>query len=456
MIALNLNEIVVAVRGKVVLPEGMTVEEKDELFTRNLANVTFDSRYVVQNSLFICLKGERVDGHDFVEYIYERLTAAVVDRQLDVPVPQVIVESTYAAVGAIAAYMCRRSGIKVVGKTSVKELVASVVAEKYNVLKTKGNFNNELGLPRTLFELEPSTRVAVLEMGISHFGEMTRLSAIARPDIAVFTNIENVHTEHLIDRDGVLRAKTELVENMWGEHLVLNGDDDKLASYDVPEGKKAIYYGLSDGCTVTAEDITFDSFSQTDFTLITPIGRIRVQLPAAGKHMVVNALAAAAVGLILGITLDDIKMGIEKYEPLPGRQHWMKWRKAFILDDCYNASPASTKASLNVLGAQPGRRIAILGDMLELGDNAVELHESVGKACAEEGVDILIAVGPLSVHTAEAAKKAGMRRVYCTDRDGAVDWLLNNCRKDDVVLIKASRGMALDKIIELVLSTEKL
>ena len=462
MIELNLNEILIAVHGKIVYPEVMTPQEIDELMTRDLANITYDSRYVVQNSLFIGLKGERFDGHDFVEYIYERLAAAVVERKIDVPVTQIIVESTYAAVGMIGAYIRQKSCIKVVGitgsvgKTSVKELTACVLGNNYSILKTKGNHNNELGLPATLFELERKNKIAVLEMGISHFGEMTRLSAIAKPDIAIFTNIENVHTEHLIDRDGVLRAKTELVQNMWGDTLILNGEDDKLAGYKVPEGKRAVYYGLTENCTVTAEDINYRSMGCTEFTIVCPSGKVRVYLPAPGRHMVVNALAAAACGLEMGMPLSDIKYGLEKFEAVPGRMRRLRWRNALILDDCYNASPASTKASLNILGAQPGRRIAILGDMLELGDNAVELHRSVGEAAAAEHIDALIAVGTLSLNTADAAKKAGLKKVYTTDRDGALEMILNNTRKGDTILIKGSRGMALDRIIDMILETEKL
>ena len=300
----------------------------------------------------------------------------------------------------------------------------------------------------TLFRLEKEHEVAVLEMGISHFGEMTRVSNIARPDIAVFTNIENVHTENLVDRDGVLRAKTELVSNMRGDTLILNGDDDKLAGYNVPAGKRAEYYGIDTERFVRASDITANGLESTGFILHIGDASVSVSLPASGRHMVLNSLAAAAAGHRLGLTLEEIKRGLESYVPVTGRMTKLSYKGALILNDCYNASPASMTASLKVLGMAEGRKLALLGDMLELGERSDELHSSVGCIAAGVGVDLLLTVGERAQHIAGAALKAGAKRVLSVTKDEAASILKNELKKGDTLLVKASRGMALETVIK--------
>ena len=446
MIRINLREIVEAVSGSV----------KGELPSADVKSIVIDSRQAEENSVFIALVGEKADGHNYIAGIADRISCAVVEHEVDVDVPQIIVPSTYKAVGAIGAYIRKKSGVTVVGvtgsvgKTSVKELTASVLSQGFNVLKTEKNHNNELGLPLTLFRLAEEHQAAVLEMGISYFGEMTRVSAIATPDIAIFTNIENVHTENLIDRDGVLRAKTELVANMRGDTLILNAEDDKLAGYKLPDGKKAVYYGIDGNAFVTAADIVYHGMDSTSFKLSIGDESIDVLLPASGRHMVLDSLAAAAAGHVLGLPIDKIKKGIESYVTISGRMSRINYRGAVIIDDCYNASPTSMTASLNVLAKAEGRKIALLGDMLELGERSDELHENVGRAAAELKIDLLITVGSSAKRIAEAARTAGLENVYNVSNAEAADLIKRELREGDTLLVKASRGMALEKIIEAV------
>ncbi|MBO4848034.1 MAG: UDP-N-acetylmuramoyl-tripeptide--D-alanyl-D-alanine ligase [Clostridia bacterium] len=447
MIRIDLNEISKAVGGRVVgsLPEGP------------VASIVTDSRKAVPGSLFIALPGQNVDGHSFVKGLEGVICAAIVEHEVEADVPQIVVYSTYKAVGAIGAYIREKSGVTVVGitgsvgKTSVKELVASVLSQRYRVLKTEKNHNNELGLPMTLFRLEEEHEVAVLEMGISFFGEMTRISAIAKPDMAVFTNIENVHTENLVDRDGVLRAKTELVANMRGSVLVLNAEDDKLAGYPVPEGKEAVYYGVDADCFAHAKDIVYHGMESTDFTLCLGEGSVRVNLPASGRHMVLNSCAAAAAGHRMSLTLEEIKRGLEAYVPVDGRMSRIEYKGAVIINDCYNASPASMTASLGVLKKAEGRKLALLGDMLELGERSDELHEQVGRTAAETGLDMLVTVGANSRLMASAAASHGLENAHYCTREEAAKILKAELKPGDTLLVKASRGMALEKIISAIM-----
>ena len=451
MIALTVEEILKAIGGTLIVPDN---GDRGEVLKRTVSGASFDSRETEPGFAFFALKGERSDGHDYIPKIFDKLSCAVTEREVDCPVPQIIVPSTYSAVGALGAYIREKSGVKVVGitgsvgKTSVKELTACVLGRKYSVLKTEGNYNNELGLPRMLFRLTPENDIAVLEMGISHFGEMTRLSSIAKPDTAIYTNIETVHTENLIDRGGVLAAKTELVANMNGDTLILNGDDDMLRGYRLPEGKRAVYYGTGDGCSVTAKDIVLRGLEYSAFELLTPNGSVHVELPALGRHMVTNALAAAACGLEYGVSLEDIKLGLESFVPVGRRMRRLTYNSAVVLDDCYNASPVSMEASLRVLCGLGGRRIALLGDMLELGPSSHELHRHIGKIASELGLDILITVGKEADCIAAAAEQGGVNTVLRTDSEEAPDLLKSILGPGDTLLIKASHGMHFDRIVE--------
>lgn len=426
---------------------------------REITEVVTDSRQASPGCLFIAIKGERADGHSFISQVWEKGALCVLcERQPDTENGNwILVDSTLEAIKKIARFYRDQLDIKVVGitgsvgKTSTKEAIASVLAQKYCVLKTQGNFNNELGLPLTVFRLNESHQVAVLEMGISDFGEMHRLAEIARPDICVITNIGQCHLENLRDRDGVCRAKTEMFDHMNpGGTVILNGDDDKLSAIRQVQGKEPVFFGLGRECSVYGDEIRPLGLKGVSCVIHMDGRSCPVTIPIPGKHMVSNALAAAAVGRVLGLSVEQIREGLEKLQPVGGRFRLIETDKMTIVDDCYNANPVSVKASLDVLSCAQGRKVAILGDMFELGERENALHESVGSHAAQVGVDLLICVGARSRHTAEGAEKtSGCGQVMRVDTlDELFEKLPGLLQKGDTVLVKASHGMHFEKVIE--------
>ena len=422
-------------------------------------SITTDSRQAEKGCLFVAIPGERVDGHDFIPSVFEKGALAVIsERELENPAgPYIQVESSLEAVKGIAAYYREQLDIKVVGitgsvgKTSTKEVIASVLAQKYNVLKTLGNFNNELGLPLTVFRLRDEHQVAVLEMGISHFGEMHRLAKIARPDICVITNIGQCHLEFLKNRDGVLRAKTEIFDFMKEDgSIVLNGDDDKLAQIQEAKGIRPIFFGTESGRSVYADHIENLGLKGVQCRIHVEDKSVSVRIPIPGHHMVMNALAAAAVGHQLGLTMEEIKAGIEQLEAVSGRFHIIENGRLQIIDDCYNANPVSMKASLDVLCDAKGRRVAILGDMGELGENEAQLHAEVGAHASGNHIDLLICTGTVSSHMAEAAVADGGcgEVLQVPTLDALLTCLPSLIEPDDTVLVKASHFMHFEKVVE--------
>ncbi|MGN0276400.1 MAG: UDP-N-acetylmuramoyl-tripeptide--D-alanyl-D-alanine ligase [Hominisplanchenecus sp.] len=422
-------------------------------------SITTDSRQAEKGCLFVAIPGERVDGHDFIPSVFEKGALAVIsERELENPAgPYIQVESSLEAVKGIAAYYREQLNIKVVGitgsvgKTSTKEVIASVLAQKYNVLKTLGNFNNELGLPLTVFRLRDEHQVAVLEMGISHFGEMHRLAKIARPDICVITNIGQCHLEFLKDRDGVLRAKTEIFDFIKEDgSIVLNGDDDKLAQIQEAKGIRPIFFGTESGRSVYADHIENLGLKGVQCRIHVDDKSVSVLIPIPGHHMVMNALAAAAVGHQLGLTMEEIKAGIEQLEAVSGRFHIIENGRLQIIDDCYNANPVSMKASLDVLCDAKGRRVAILGDMGELGENEAQLHAEVGAHASGNHIDLLICTGTVSSHMAEAAVADGGcgEVLQVPTLDALLTCLPSLIEPDDTVLVKASHFMHFEKVVE--------
>lgn len=425
-----------------------------------VTDVVIDSRKVTKGCLFIAIKGARVDGHDFIENVIKEGGAmcAISEKRLDANVPYILVKSTLQAIMDIAAYYRKVMGIPVVGitgsvgKTSTKEMISSVLEEKYNVLKTEGNFNNEIGLPLTIFRLREEHQIAILEMGISHFGDMTKLASIATPDMCVITNIGVCHLENLINRDGVLKAKTEVFDFLPPDgKIILNGDDDKLITVKEYKGIKPIFYGINGDFDIKGTDIAALGLKGSFFTMKYDGLSTDVYIKVPGAHMVHNALAAAAVGREFGMTPDEIKHGIEKVRAVNGRINVIETDRYTIIDDCYNANPVSVKAAIDVLTYAKGRKVAILGDMFELGDNEIELHESVGEYIAGKNINLIICIGRLSRHICDKAIEDGVSSDNVIHYDKIEDFIntaSDYLKKGDNILIKASHGMNFTKIVE--------
>lgn len=441
---------------------GTEAEKKTEVL-----GVVIDSRQVESGYLFVAIPGEKVDGHKFIPDVFAKGAAAVLsEQQLEDPAgPYILVESTTKALRDLAEYYRKSLDIKVVGitgsvgKTSTKEMIASVLSEKYRVLKTEGNYNNEIGLPLTIFKIRAEHEVAVLEMGISEFGEMHRLATMANPDICVITNIGLCHLENLKTRDGILKAKTESFAHLKKDGIaILNGDDDKLSTIRQVGDQEPVFYGMEEKMeyredakkSVYATGVENLGLYGMQARIHTPEGERDVRIPIPGEHNVYNALAATAVGLSLGLSLDQISSGILKAKTIGGRTNLLNTGSMTVIDDCYNANPVSMKASIDVLATAEGRKIAVLGDMGELGENEKKLHYEVGEYLAKKEIDVLFCAGELSEEIAKAAQKESKtcEVYYFKTREALLEQLLPFLKKGDTVLVKASHFMEYPKIVK--------
>lgn len=418
-----------------------------------IENVTIDSRQAAKGTLFVAIKGERTDGHKYIEKAFEQgAVCALSEQVISADKPVILVRSTAQAIKDVAEYY--RSlfeNIEVVGitgsvgKTSTKEVIASVLEQNFVVHKTKGNFNNELGVPLTLLAMPEDTEIAVVEMGINHFGEMTRLSKMVRPTVCVFTNIGNCHLENLIDRDGVFRAKTEMLEYKEDDSfIIVNGDDDKLSALSEADFR----FGLNTDNDFYAENITANGENGVSFTMCFEGKKINAFINAIGSYMVTNALAAAAVGRAMNMKDEDIVKGIASYKTVGSRASVITTQSFKIIDDCYNANPASVKAAIDSLVSMNGeRKVAILGDMKELGNKEVMLHGEVGFYINDRPVDVLITVGQLAKTIGECASSVEVHHFDTLEQVlEEIDTILH---KNDTILVKASHSMHFEKITEL-------
>jgi len=420
-----------------------------------VSGIAIDSRLIEPGWLFVATKGERVDGHSFVGQVMEKgALCALVEKEPEVDCPYILVSDTFRALREIAAFYRNQLSCKVigitgsVGKTSTKEMIAGVLTAKYNVLKTSGNFNNEVGVPLTLFRIRDEHEVAVVEMGISDFGEMSRLTAMVRPDVCVITNIGECHLENLGDRDGVLRAKTEIFEGLSEEgDVVLNGQDDKLITVGEVNGKKPCFFG-TDECY--ADDVVSRGLLGTTCKIHKGDMTVDADIRVPGIHQIKNAMAAVCVAKLLGLSKDEIERGIPSVTALAGRGEVTEGEKCTLIDESYNANPVSMKATLDALAETEGRKVAILGDMFELGENSDALHAQVGSYARTAGIDVLICIGENARHIYEGALAAGndiqedetdfMLRRFETKEEflSAKETILQD---GDIILIKASHGM---------------
>ncbi len=450
---MTLAAIAAAVNGTLYYAENADTEKVEA------TQVIIDSRKIIPGGMFIATPGERVDGHSFIPQVFEKGAMGVICQTLpDKPLgPCILVEDSFQALKDVAAYYRDQLDIKVVGitgsvgKTSTKEFVASVLAEHYKTAKTQANFNNEVGVPLTILSVTEEDEVLVLEMGINHFGEMTRLSAIGKPDIVLITNIGQCHLEHLGDRDGVLKAKTEVFTGMNRDGIViLNGDDDKLITVKDVYGKRPLLFGHKEEFDIHVIKTASKGLFGTAADLESASGsRVSVNIPLPGEHMVNNAMAAMAVGEVLGLNTEEIAEGIAKVPATSGRSNIIKGDKYTLIDDCYNANPTSMKSAIDLLNCADTSRVAILGDMFELGGDELKLHGEVGAYAATSGIDVLICIGQLSKAMYDSASEQQTAMTYYfTDRESAISALPNILREGDSILIKASHSMGFEKIVE--------
>ena len=423
-----------------------------------VAGIAIDSRKIQNDWLFAATVGERVDGHSFIESCYEKGVLCCLGEKAPVCEDHsyIQVASTFQALKDIAEYYRSTLEIPVVGitgsvgKTSTKEMISSVLGVKFNTLKTAGNFNNEVGLPLTVFNIRETHEAAVLEMGISDFGEMHRLSKIARPNICVITNIGLCHLEFLGDRDGVLRAKSEIFDfAAEGAKAIVNGDDDKLHTLKSREDLDVTLFGMDSSNDIYAKQVENLGLDGLQCVISTPAGEFSAHIHIPGMHMVYNALAGTSVGLALGLTLEEIKAGIESAQTISGRNNIIHTEKHTIMDDCYNANPVSMKASLDVLSTALGRKVAILGDMGELGADELALHYTVGEHAAQKQIDLLLCVGTLSEEIVKGAKAVNpeINAEVFTTKEELLEKLSELLADGDSILIKASHFMQFEKIV---------
>ena len=449
--------------GRIAKVCGGVYYGEEDVQQTEIQGVVTDSRKMEEGFLFIPLKGARVDGHEFIPQVIGRGAAAVLsERPLkDCARPYIQVASTEQALKDIARDYREQLDIPVigitgsVGKTSTKEMIASVLSETYHVLKTEGNLNNEIGLPLTLLRIRPEHEVAVVEMGISDFGEMHRLAEMAKPDICVMTNIGISHLEQLKSRDGILKAKSEIFDFLKPHaKIILNGEDDKLSLLTEVKGIRPVFFGLGGqgktGRQIYADEIENLGLKGIKAKIHTPEGSFLADIKAPGEHNVFNAMAATGVGLALGMGLEEIQSGIRHAQTIKGRTNLIEAGGILVIDDCYNANPVSMRAALEVLSHGFARTVAVLGDMGELGDDEKQLHYEVGEYAAEKQIDAIFCAGALSVETARGASDSNdwCEVFYFETKEEMLPYLLEYLQEGDTVLVKASHFMDFPKIIE--------
>ncbi len=427
---------------------------------QNFSCITTDSRSVAYGALFIPFAGETFDAHDFVDSAIKSGAGGVLthkDLALDTESAVIRVQDTKKAYGDLARYYKNDIAPKTVavtgsvGKTTTKDMVVCVLTEHFQVTATEKNYNNEIGVPKTLLQLKETDTAAVIEMGMNHFGEIRYLSSIVRPDAAVITNIGMSHIENLGSQEGILKAKLEVLEYLSEDGvLFLNGDDALLATVQAP--RKIVRFGIENpDCDYRAENIQSGS-EEIAFDVVHKRKKAHVHLRVPGEHNIYNALAAIVVGEYFGLTLAAAAKGVEKFVPSDKRMHLIKTERFTILNDCYNASPASVEAAVQVLcGLESERKVAVLGDIKELGDFAPAAHGKIGKMVGRAGINCLIAIGDNAKFICRGAEEYGIAKENIHSfktRQQAIEALPDLVQTGDAILVKASRAMQLEHITE--------
>ena len=425
-----------------------------------ITEINTDTRVIREGMLFVALIGDSFDGNDYVEQAVKAGAAGcVVSKEVKADTNLILVEDTTKALGKIAKYHKERFNVPFVGitgsvgKTTTKDMISCALSAKFNVLKTQKNFNNHIGLPLTLLRLKEEHQIGVIEMGMSGFGEIDYLASLVSPDTAVFTNIGLSHVEKLGSRENILKAKSEILDHLSDDGLVVYcADDDMLVTLKGKTGHKYISYGIENkNADYTASNISSND-ATTSFDINAEGKTYHAQIPVLGEHNVKNALAAFIVATYFGAEPETVIEALKAFVPGQMRQNILHSKGITVINDCYNASPSSAEAGIKILNQLKGtRKIAVLGDMLEMGDLSDYAHRLVGKYVVDFGVDFLVTVGKKSVAIADGAIENGFspeNAVSFETNAQAIDFLDKFIKKDDIILVKASRGMKLEEISE--------
>jgi len=422
---------------------------------------SIDSRTIGSGNLFFAVKGERLDGHDFVvEALEKGATAAVVRKDQLHRYPDAArllgVDDTLLALQTLATAVRKLWGKPLIGvtgsagKTTTKEAIAHVLGSRFRVLKSEGNFNNHFGLPLMLLKLEPEHDVAVIEMGMSHAGEIRALAKIAQPEIGVVTNVAPVHLEFFDSLAGIARAKYELIESLPASGTaILNADDEYVSQFGRDFPGKVITYGTRATADVRAENVESRGAQGSSFDIVTARARGPALLPLVGEHNILNALAAVAVGLARGLRLSETVGALATLTPADKRGQVVQLGNITVINDCYNSNPKALNAMVDAVATMPARRrIVVAGEMLELGPTGDEMHRAAGQHIAERKIDVLVGVRGRAQAMVESAQRAGTQAVFVATPEDAGEWLARETKDGDLVLLKASRGVKLENALE--------
>lgn len=421
------------------------------LLDQPVNDIVIDSRKAGNGALYVPIIGEVHDGHSFIDAAFATgALCTLTDRPLQRE-PYILVNSTLESLQLLAKAYRERFTMPIigvtgsVGKTSTKDMLYAALSQCKNVFKTPGNLNNQTGVPQAIFQLENAHEAAILEMGTNHPGEIRRLAAMVQPTVCLFTNIGVAHIEFFGSRENIFRGKTEMLEHMRPNGIVVaNGDDDMLTR--IPG---AITYGFSEGCHVRGTEFEDLGLDGTTMTAVINGEGYPLHIQAPGRHMAINALAAIAVGLQLNIPMTDLKAGVESFVPAAGRMQVLHTESLTIINDSYNANPNSMMAAIDTLSTAKGRKVCVLGDMLELGDKSPEFHQVVGMYAATHGIDLILSVGPQSEQIyCGVLSVAPERGIHYATQEELLTALPELLKNGDTLLVKASRGMHLEKTVE--------
>lgn len=445
MLKFSLQEAANAVSGTIY-----NIDAKAEVLS-----VTTDSRSIAQGSLFVALKGEFFDGHAFAQNAVAGGAICVLSHEDLGNLPHIRVKDTKYALLDLAKWYLEQFDVPIIGitgsagKTTTKDMIAAVLSQKFNVIKTEGNYNNEVGLPLTVFRIDNTTEIAVLEMGMNQFGEIHNLSRVGTPEVCIITNIGDAHIGNLGSREGILKAKSEIFDFADENAVAILNGDDVLLNKISPNVSKILYFGMDESHFCHFEKLSDFGLDGTSWRITGAGERFEITIPLPGDYLAYNAAAAVSVGIHFGVQGADISKAFESFRPSKNRMDIFKINGATFINDVYNASPPSMEAMIDSIASSEGRKICVFGDMLELGHESSKYHEEIGRYAGEAKVDSLILQGEFSKDYERGFRQVSDNEVFCLNDVGQVtDKIKEYVVPGDTVLIKASRGMTFERIIE--------